>query len=374
MRDFDYRFEDAHGRPVHTGLITLDPLEIENAGIFEMLQAPGNISAKLGTWGLLGGLLDPAVTTFSFLEPLGHAREVKTAMSGILGRFVARAYATRYLGLTIFNHITHNGMVLSGMASGTVVKNAAGDLPDWVAVGPRVPMAIVEAKGDHDTRGPSARLRGAFEQAGRVDIYVGARRAPLKRYAIATRWGFTTSTIQRPKLWVRDPEEDGEMTKEEGVSLQVGMARQHYASMLAPLGYGELAKALVDLAHASNAELEELGRADALARIAGLARSSIEGKTDIPDGELVGGYVSRAGPMGRTSLQADELALLKELDLRPTFVGVEIGALKNAIMGIPLEYSPLEKVAIGIEGSRGRDGAGGWVIRPDDDTQIRTLS
>jgi len=37
-------------------------------------------------------------TPFIFRDPLGHAPEVKVALSGLLGRFVARAYLERYMG------------------------------------------------------------------------------------------------------------------------------------------------------------------------------------------------------------------------------------------------------------------------------------
>jgi hypothetical protein len=35
-----------------------------------------------------------------FKEPLGQAREVKTALSGLFGRFVVRVYMERYLGIS----------------------------------------------------------------------------------------------------------------------------------------------------------------------------------------------------------------------------------------------------------------------------------
>ncbi|MEX2374520.1 MAG: hypothetical protein WD942_02910 [Dehalococcoidia bacterium] len=72
----------------------MDVSEIEDAGIREVLQTPG---AAYGAWSILDALLAPtgAGTPFIFRQPLGQAREVKVALSGLFGRFVARAYQPR---------------------------------------------------------------------------------------------------------------------------------------------------------------------------------------------------------------------------------------------------------------------------------------
>ncbi|WP_246413274.1 hypothetical protein [Rhizobium indicum] len=38
-------------------------------------------------------------------EPLGQAQEVKVALSGLFGRFVARTHLERYFNLSIFAHL-----------------------------------------------------------------------------------------------------------------------------------------------------------------------------------------------------------------------------------------------------------------------------
>ncbi len=70
-----------------------------------MLQTRG---AAYGAWSILDALLAATgpSTPFIFKEPLGQAREVKVALSGLFGRFVARAYLERYLNLSIFAHLT----------------------------------------------------------------------------------------------------------------------------------------------------------------------------------------------------------------------------------------------------------------------------
>lgn len=241
MLSFEHRFEDPTGA-VTTGTVTLTVRQIEDAGVLEVLQTPG---AVLGSWQFLGALLDPGVNTFSFLEPLGHAREVKTAISGLFGRFVARAYATHHLGLSHFVHVRKPPMRLSGVLRGELrrVRGQRGDMPDWVCWGPSTGMAIVEAKGCHDSKGPDAALDGAFRQAERGEIRVRGRRAPFKRYAIATRWGFTNPVPSSPMLWVKDPEEVGELSEPERDGLEVSMARWHAATLLAPLGFEDICEA-----------------------------------------------------------------------------------------------------------------------------------
>ena len=98
MPQFNHTFDPASAAPAGAQ-VDLSLVEIEDAGLMEMLQTPG---AALGTWSLFDALLQPGSTAFIFREALGKSREVKVAISGLFGRFVARAYATRYLGFTHF--------------------------------------------------------------------------------------------------------------------------------------------------------------------------------------------------------------------------------------------------------------------------------
>jgi hypothetical protein len=95
-RKFLHQFEPEALSPVpypgHEVELTVQ--EIEAAGILEVLQRTG---ARVGSWSLLEALLDPGTSQFLFRVPLGAAREVKVAVSGVFGRFVARAYLSRYL-------------------------------------------------------------------------------------------------------------------------------------------------------------------------------------------------------------------------------------------------------------------------------------
>lgn len=366
MPTFEHQFTAANGT-VTTNSISLTVQDIENAGVLEVLQSPG---ATLGHWQFLGALLDPTVSSFSFQQPLGHAREVKTAISGLFGRFVARAYATQHLGLTHFAHVRKPPMALGGVMRGQLrrVPYQRGDMPDWVAWGPSAGMAIVEAKGCHDGKGPQAALDRAYVQANRAEIRVRGRPAPFKRYAIATRWGFTSPKTSAPMLWVKDPDEDAEISAAEQESLQLAMVRWHIGSLLVSLGHHGLAKPLLELTghRFKNRVADAQRRAEAA--LDDTVPMVVEG--DIaPDTPLVGGYVGRAGRLSATQLDASELATLNKLGLRPTFVGIERDAIKQAIEGT-VRRAPPDLNKDGTLSLRdGEDGAGSWVLPLDGDAR-----
>jgi len=101
-RTFIYSFTPPTLDPAPDATIELDASEIEDAGICEVLQTPG---AAYGARSILDALLSPTGvgTPFMFKQPLGQAREVKVALSGLFGRFVARAYLR-----TFRNQIAHH--------------------------------------------------------------------------------------------------------------------------------------------------------------------------------------------------------------------------------------------------------------------------
>jgi hypothetical protein len=358
---FDHQFTDATG-VITNNSVSLTVQEIEDAGVLEVLQSPG---ATLGHWQFLGALLDPAVGSFSFLQPLGHAREVKTAISGLFGRFVARAYATRHLRLTHFAHVRKPPMALGGVMHGQLrrVPFRRGDMPDWVAWGAATGMAIVEAKGCHDGKGPQAALDRAYTQTNRAEIRIGKRRAPFKRYAIATRWGFSSPKVTSPMLWVRDPDEQAEISDAERESLEVAMARWHIASLLTSLGHTELAQPLFELTKQRFKNRIAQAQIRARATLSDLTPMMVEGDA-APEHAVIGGYVGRAGFLSSRPIDESEIGVLRKLSLRPTFVGVELEAVKRAIEGV----APREVTDRGKEPLKdGEDGAGSWVIRLEAD-------
>ena len=170
-----------------------------------MLQTPG---AAYGAWPILDALLAATGpgTPFIFTEPLGQAREVKVALSGLFGRFVARAYLERYLDLSIFAHLTSRSLHLDGRRRIDIVRRSRGDLPDWVACAADLTsLTVAEAKGCHDPGGPDKALTRGWAQAQRIDVTARGRKVTIKRVAIATRWGAASSGPAQAYLSVRDP-------------------------------------------------------------------------------------------------------------------------------------------------------------------------
>jgi len=142
MLFFNHRFDPPSGSLIGPR-VELTSREVEVAGLLEVLQTPG---ASFGNWSFLDALLDSTSDEFLFREPLGVSREVKTALSGLLGRFVARAYASRHLGFSYFAHIHGNWMPLA-RAGGAVRQLISGDRPDWAVWEFQQGLAIIEAKG-----------------------------------------------------------------------------------------------------------------------------------------------------------------------------------------------------------------------------------
>lgn len=363
MPRFAHRFTPPGG-PTSGPWVDLTVDEVEDAGIREVLQTPG---VALGNWGLLDALLQPGSQDFLFRAPLGQAREVKTAVSGLFGRFVARAYATRYLGYSHFAHVSKPPMTLSGSMHGVLRRTSQhpkGDMPDWVTWGAGVGLGIVEAKGCHDRGSPAAALERARRQAARAEIAVGGRRATFKRYAIATRWGHATPTRTSPMLWVHDPPEEGSETPEEAAQLALDIARFHTASLLRPLGYQELATELLSLARDAVPATRGRRKRRAIEVLERSPRFKIDAVEDAADETLLGGVVVRGSALAPGDLTPADRDTLERLDLRPTFVGIELNSVKLLIAGelasmrdpIP---TPRERV--------GDDGAGGRVIKLDRD-------
>lgn len=222
--------------------------DIEDAGIREVLQTPG---AAYGAWSILDARLSPtgADTPFLFREPLGQAREVKVALSGLFGRFVARAYLERHFNLSIFVHLGNQEIVLDQLTKINVEKRSRGDLPDWIACASDLSsLTVAEARGSHDLGGPANALARAWAQANRIDVMAKGNKVTVKRIAIATRWGMAASGPSEAHISVKDPVDEGKrLEPNEKDALFIGMLRRHVAGLIRPLGHRELADAIVRL-------------------------------------------------------------------------------------------------------------------------------
>lgn len=58
---------------------------------------------------------------------------MKVALSGLFGRFVARAYLECYFDLSVFAHLGNRVVDLDRRKRAKIERLARGDLPDWIA-------------------------------------------------------------------------------------------------------------------------------------------------------------------------------------------------------------------------------------------------
>jgi hypothetical protein len=360
-RTFQYSFSPASSDPVGSDRVQLSIQEIEDAALLEVLQTPG---AGLASWSFLDQLLVSSGpnTPFVFREPLGQAREVKVALSGLFGRFVARAYLLRYFGLSIFNHLSAAGLLIDARRRIAVKRRSRGDLPDWLACSAdRKNLTIAEAKGCHDRPGPAKALDRAWTQTHRVEVMRKGNRVAVKRLAIATRWGSATGGPSSPVMAVRDPDESGvDLSPDDERALFVGLARKHFGTLLIGLGHRELGESLLRLT--SSRLAEKSLTATALNALANSPVSSFSKDANSENlDQLIGGVATRQGLVtNRRASPSDERALLR-LQLQPRFVGVDRQSIVETILGRTPE------LAISGEGElrRGRargDRSGAWII------------
>ena len=374
-RTFWHDFHPPHLNPLHGRDAELTVQEIEDAGLREVLQAPG---APLSSWGMLEPLLEPTGpnTPFVFREPLGQAREVKVALSGLFGRFVARAYLARYFGLSVFAHLGQSTIVLDGRRQIKVVRREGGDLPDWITCSSNLSdLTIAEAKGSHARSGPAQALVRAWEQAARIDVEAGGRSVPLRRIAVVTRWGVGTDGPPDSWISVRDPVDEGDSIEDdENDAMFVGLFRHHVANMITKIGHADLAAAIQSLTSpkAHREDLEGV-QPDESARSILDRTPRKEFPQDAEHLTLVGGAVTRAGPFPESGASRADLEVLARLDLRPVFVGIDHRLLDAAITG---DGTALRKALGDYPLTMGRarsDRAGCWIVPlgDEDDGKFR---
>lgn len=371
-RVFEYAFDPPNEDPVGTPTVQLTVAEIEAAGLKEILQTPGG---GLSSWEILDALLAPTgpLSPFTFREPIGQAREVKVAMSGLFGRFVARAYLERYFDLSIFVHLGNKSITLDGRLALEIKRLSRGDLPDWVACkGDLNQLIITEAKGCHDKPGPNLALQRAYQQTKRVDILASKKKMKVKRIAVATRWATQVSPPTTPMLFVRDPEDPGDSATEEVLpAVCLALARLHTARLIGRLGYPELANTLSALSHVRTEE--EYSRATTNARNAfekvSTAPSSMSASA-AAGSELIGAIVTRAGPLLTAAVSTMDERTLQRLGLRPKFVGIEREIVKALVEGDADLLRTRSKRKRVKDADAIPDQSGTWVVNLGSHTEI----
>ncbi|WP_128916096.1 hypothetical protein [Bradyrhizobium nanningense] len=370
-RTFLHDFDPPTASPVAGPTVSLEVSDIEDAGIREVLQTPG---AAYGAWSILDTLLEPTGpgTPFVFKERLGQAREVTVVLSGLFGRFVARAYLEQYFDLAIFAHLGSRTIDLDRRRRIKVKRLFPGDFPDWIACKPDLSsLTVAEAKGCHDVAGPAKSLDRAWAQAGRIDLTAGERKITVKRIAIATRWANAKAGPPDALLSVRDPVDEGEsVSPEEKDALFIGLLRLHIASLIARLGHAELAGALQRLTQQTYVPGFQGDLQDARALLDAAPVREVEEASTL-DG-LVGGIVTRSRPVTDADVTRADQETLARLNLRPVFVGIKRDLIRAAIDAEPqLVRSRLAHKMAPDEFAR-PDRAGGWIVPLGEKRHIKS--
>jgi hypothetical protein len=188
-----------------------------------------------------------------------------------------------------------------------------------------------------------------------------SRKVTIKRVAIATCWGAALMGPAQAYLSVRDPVDEGEpIDAEDKDAVFIGLLRHHIANLVAPLGHAELAGALRRLTR----ERSEHGLQRDVASVRALLNAApvreVDGASAI-DG-LVGGIVTRAGPLTDATAAPADQDVLASLNLRPVFVGIERDLIDAAIKGEAKTVCDRLAAAAKHDEFARPDRAGGWVI------------
>lgn len=329
IRHFNHTFSPSGQGTDGTSPLELTTTEIADAAIQEIVQ----ISLSASPFDLLlEQLLDNSDQYFRWISRLGQIRETRTALSGLFGRFVARAYLTRYFGFAYFEPIRSAPQTIARTPALSLQRtpaNGRGDLPDWVtatsAISPDI--AIAEAKGSHNTNGSGPSLASAIEQAKRVGIFSGTTQLAIKRYAIATRWAVRGNPdLDQPWLSVDDPD-DGERPplKNEVNALRRSIALGHFAGLAEGFRLPNVASALLEAKGRSSGELH----ID--------ARDLVEIETKRGLSKVIAATVTRAGVIPLP----DEITPSFQNDLKKVFgneallMAIDLHDLQNADQSQP---------------------------------------
>ena len=131
---------------------------------------------------------------------------------------------------------------------------------------------------------------------------------------------------------MRDPVDKGDpVTPEEEGAIFVGVVRHHVANMVTPLGHEALADSIREL----TTRVDARGERQDVQRAHRLLEASRERTDDNRMDGLLGGIVTRTGPLRIKNISRAEHEVLARLDLRPVFVGVEQRLIQAVIDGNP---------------------------------------
>ena len=178
----------------------------------------------------------------------GIGRDARIAYSGLLGRYMARAYLTAYEGVRVLVPLDEAKRALRGTPYCIgKLSTGPGLEADWVGLDNRGRLVIAEAKGSFDkaVRNWSAPWRlpdvvhTAIGQAQRTAVWANSpkQQLPAKRWAVAARWA-NEANNRDPILIAWDPDE-GQLDGHDYQALANILHRADVVGVLTGLGHPE---------------------------------------------------------------------------------------------------------------------------------------
>ena len=248
-----------------------------------------------------------------------------------------------------------------GAASTSSAAPVAIFLTGWTSAADLTSLTVAEAKGCRDPGGPNKALARGWTQAQRIDVTARGRKVTIKRVAIATRWGAVPNGPAQAYLSVRDPVDEGAaIAPGDKDAVFIGLLRHRITNLIDPLGHAELVGALRRLAreHLQRGLQRDFASARVLLNAAPIRE--VDGTSAI-DG-LVGGIVTRAGPLTDATAGPADQDVLARLNLRPVFVGIERDLIDASIEGEAKTVRDRPAAAAKHDEFAHPDRAGGWVV------------
>jgi hypothetical protein len=286
-RTLDYEFAPTALRPpsLTGGTISLNTDTLGQIATLELSQTSPVI---MGLGLAIYGLLQPGDQLWRWRDAgPGIGREVRRAMSGLFGRFVARWYLTTYHMAGAFVPIDRDEMTVHIPSIGSWIRlsrraGETGDLPDWLwagvpgALGGQPCMGFLEAKGTYYTNQIVRSLAGAHTQLAQLVMHRGPTEngpwtlVSCKNWAVGSGWA-TRDEIKRgfvrPKLRVEDPQTEGELLDNDAAcGFFLSVARAQLAQTLDGLGAPTRSDKLRSLISMPISRASDLGRRAAIWR------------------------------------------------------------------------------------------------------------
>ena len=298
----------------HGSWYDLSLSEIGNAAARETLATATHHFAAIWV-NLFEKMLVPRESLLRWLgKGPGVGRDARIAYSGLIGRYVARAYLTGEEGVRVLIALDE-AKSLFERTPYSIKKNPPGKglEADWIGLDDRG-LVIVEAKGCsdkgvrtwHGQHSTPRVLNAAIGQAERTAVFKDqcTNPLPVRRWAVASRWANEDNYRLDPTLLAWNLGEE-ELDREDYRELAKIFLRADLDNVLTGLGHST-----VDTLDISNLPIRRK-------RISGYLKLRLKLRGGEREQDLEPGFAALVGPFGLFALHSkedlDRVRLIREL-------------------------------------------------------------